>query len=154
MDAFRIPKIERDARILLDDGRTLDGRFFLSPAGPDGRPETVTAHLNDPAKDFVPFACDEDRFLLNKSGIISVTVPDPEAEVHDEDRSGEHRVAVRISLAGGTSLLGELSIVARPERSRVLDFLNASARFVPLFGGTQLTLVQKRYVVSVRASRD
>ena len=88
------------------------------------------------------------------AGIISVTVPEPDAEIHDEDRGGEHRVAVRVSLAGGTSILGEMSIVARPERSRVLDFLNASSRFIPLFGGSELTLVQKRFVVSVRASHD
>lgn len=154
MDEFKIPKIERAARILLDDGRILDGRFYLSPSGPDGRPETMTAYLNDASKEFVPFACDEDGFLLNKSGILTVTVPDPEREIHDEDRSGEHRVAVRVSLAGGTSLLGELAIVARPERSRVLDYLNAASRFVPLFGGSQLTLVQKRFIVSVRATRD
>ena len=57
---------------------------------------------------------------------------------------------MRISLAGGTSLLGRLAIRMPPERARVLDYLNSAPRFVPLLGERQVTLVQKHFVVTVR----
>ena len=151
MNEFRVPKLEQEVRIRLDDGRVLDGRLFLSPTGPEGRPETVLDHLNDPQQEFLPLACGDDRFLINKTGIITVTVTHADDE---PERAGEHRVAVRLSLAGGTHLIGTLAIVARPERSRVLDFLNAAPRFLSLEGEGHVTLVHKRYVVTVRASQD
>ena len=46
MDMFQVPRREAEARILLDDGRTLEGQLFLATAGPDGRPETVWERLN------------------------------------------------------------------------------------------------------------
>jgi hypothetical protein len=41
-----------------------------------------------------------------------------------------------------------------PERSRVLDYLNASKRFIPLFGDGTVTLVQRGFIVVVRSSDD
>ena len=38
-----------------------------------------------------------------------------------------------------------------PERSRVVDYLNAAGRFLPLFGEGVVTLVQRRFVVSLRS---
>jgi len=43
------------------------------------------------------------------------------------------------------------SIVMPPERSRVLDYLNAAGRFVPVFGEGAVTLVQRRFVVLARS---
>jgi hypothetical protein len=58
---------------------------------------------------------------------------------------------VRLSLTGGISLVGRFRISLPPERSRVLDFLNRAARFLPLVGQNRVTLVQRRYIVSVRS---
>ena len=152
MEIYRVPRREVPVRILVDDGRTLDGTLFTAETGAGGRPEDVLQHLNDSDKDFVPLVCGADSFLLNKAGIIWVQVSGAAAkEIAAEAGSGRH-VPVRLSLAGGISVVGKLVIVMPAERSRVLDYLNAAGRFLPLYGEATVTLVQRRFVVTVRSA--
>jgi len=151
MDIYRIPRREIPVRILLDDGRTLDGTLFTSETGPGGHPEDVLHHLNETSEDFVPLLCGRDSFLLNKAGIIWVQVAGtPAQEMTDESVAARH-VPARLSLAGGISVVGTLAIAMPPERSRVVDYLNAVGKFVPLLGEGTVTLVQRRFVVTVRS---
>lgn len=152
MNSYRIPRREVPVRLLLDDGRTLDGVFFTAEATPGGQPEGVLKHLNDAAEEFVPLRCGDDSFLLSKAGIVWVVLAGPyAAEVAAENGSGRP-APVRLSLAGGLGVVGTLSIMMPPERNRVLDYLNVAGRFIPLFGEEVVTLVQRGFVVSVRSS--
>ena len=154
MEVYRVPRREILVRILVDDGRTLDGTLFTAESGAGGCPEDVLAHLNDPAEDFVPLLCGSDSFLLNKAGILWVQLTgEPAAEIAENSGSGQS-VPVRLSLAGGLSIVGTLLIVMPPERSRVLDYLNASLRFLPLFGEGTVTLVQRSFLVTVRSGEE
>jgi hypothetical protein len=149
METYRVPCREVPVRILVDDGRTLDGKLFTAETGAGGRPEDVLTHLNDSGEDFVPVLCGADSLLLSKRRIISVQLTGPPAmELADEIGPGQ-RVPVRVSLAGGITVVGTLIVVMPLERSRVLDYLNASGRFLPLFGEGTVTLVHRRYVVTV-----
>ena len=151
MELYRIPRREVPVRILLDDGRTLDGTLFTSETGPGGGPEDVLHHLNETDEEFVPLLCGRDSFLLNKAGIIWVQLAGaPAREIADESVAAHH-VPARFSLAGGMSVVGTLAIVMPPERSRVVDYLNAAGRFLPLLGEGTVTLVQRRFVVTVRS---
>ena len=154
MEIYRIPRREVPARILLDDGRTLDGKVFTTDSVPGGRPEDVLHLLNDASEDFVPLVCGADSFLLNKAGIIWVQLSGVNAaEVAEHAESGRP-APVRLTLTGGLSLVGTLSIVMPPERARVIDYLNAAGRFVPLFGDGSVTLVRRSFVVSVRSAES
>jgi hypothetical protein len=152
MEQYRIPRRQVQARILLDDGRTLDGTVFTTDSVPGGRPEDVLHVLNDPSEDFVPLLCGEDSFLLNKAGIIWVQLTGATAEEVAEQSEAGRPAPVRLTLAGGLSLVGTLSIVMPPERARVIDYMNAAGRFLPLFGEGQVTLVRRSFVVSVRSA--
>ena len=89
MELYRIPRRQVQARILLDDGRTLDGTVFTTDSVPGGRPEDVLHLLNDPTEDFVPLVCGDDSFLLNKTGIIWVQLTgETAAEVAEQSESG------------------------------------------------------------------
>ncbi len=150
MDLFRVPRREAPVRLLLDDGRVLDAGFFTALTGPDGLPGRVVDRLNDPTEEFVALRSSLERFLVNKSGIVTVRVEgDPEEILGIEAGTGRH-VPVRLSLAGGTALVGRLVVVMPADRSRVIDYLNAIPRFFPLVGEGTVTLVQKNFVVSVR----
>ena len=151
MELYRIPRRQVQARILLDDGRTLDGTVFTTDSVPGGRPEDVLHLLNDPTEDFVPLVCGDDSFLLNKTGIIWVQLTGATAEEVAEQTESGRPAPVRMTLAGGLSLVGTLSIVMPPERARVIDYMNAAGRFLPLFGDGMVTLVRRSFVVSVRS---
>jgi hypothetical protein len=147
MDAYRIPRKAVPVRLLLDDGRRLEGELFVS-LGEGSDFEGVLHRLNDPSEEFVPLAVGDDRFLLQKAGVVTAELVDP-MELPDEP--GVHVVRARLSLMGGTALLGQLRVEMPPERARVLDYLNAAPRFVPVWGPSGVTLVQRRAIVSVRA---
>jgi hypothetical protein len=111
-------------------------------------------HLNDVGDDFVPLVCGRDSFLLNKAGIIWVQVAGGPAREIGADTASAQRISARVTLAGGVSVVGTLAIVMPPERSRAVDYLNAAGRFLPLFGEDGVTLVQRRFVVTVRSAED
>jgi hypothetical protein len=152
VEIYRVPRREVDVRILLDDGRTLDGSLFVSPTGVRGGPEDALHFLNTNSEDFIPLVCGKDSFLLNKAGIIWVQLTGGGAEeIASSNRTGR-LVPVRFTLTGGLSAVGTLAIVMPQERNRVVDYLNAAGRFVPLFGDGVATLVQRGFVVSVRSA--
>ena len=151
MEIYRIPRRATVVRILLDDGRSLDGQLFTSDLGPGGRPEHLLHHLNDAATEFVPLASGRESILINKAGIVWAQLTGEAAAEIALDAEGGNRVPVRLSLTGGISLVGVLSVVMPPERSRVLDYLNAAGRFIPIFGEGAVTLVQRRFVVLARS---
>ena len=151
MDIYRIPRREASVRILLDDGRTLDGTLFTAETGPGGRPEDVLHYLNETDEGFVPLLCGRDSFLLNKAGIVWVQLTGELAREIAVDAFDARHVPARVSLAGGLSVFGTLAIAMPPERSRVVDYLNAAGRFLPLLGEGTVTLVQCRFVVTVRS---
>jgi hypothetical protein len=95
--------------------------------------------------------CGRDSFLLNKAGIVWVQLTGALArEIAGETVDARH-VPARLSLAGGISVVGTLAIAMPPERSRVVDYLNAAGRFLPLLSEGTVTLVQCRFVVTVRS---
>ena len=154
MEIYRIPRREVPVRILLDDGRTLDGTLFTAKSGPAGHPEDVLHYLNESEEAFVPLVCGRDSFLLNKAGIVWVQLAGDWAREIVNSALDAHRVLARVSLAGGLSVVGTLAIAMPPERSRVEDYLNAAGRFLPLLGEGTATLVQSRFVVTVRSGQS
>jgi hypothetical protein len=158
MEIYRIPRREIPVRVLLDDGRTLDGTLFTHESGPGGRPQDVLHHLNESEGDFVPLVCGRDSFLVNKAGIVWVELAGEPAQEITSNAVGAQHVLARLRIAGGASVAGTLAIVMPPERSRVLDYLNAAGRFVALFREGTVTLVQRHFIVTVRsgegATRD
>jgi hypothetical protein len=149
MDIYRIPRREVCVKLLLIDGRHLDGTIFTSEIGSDGLPEQVLQHLNDPGEDFVPLVCGGEAFLLNKAGILWVQLAAALEGDGIENDALAVRIPTRLTLAGGLSVAGTLAIVMPPERSRAVDFLNAAGRFLPVHGDGTVTLVQRRFVVTV-----
>jgi hypothetical protein len=99
--------------------------LFTSEAGASGAPEDALQFLNANPEDFIPLMCGQDSFLLNKAGIIWVQLAGAGAdEIAAVSRIGR-LVPVRLTLAGGISVVGTLSIVMPPDRARVLDYMNA-----------------------------
>jgi len=154
LDRFQIPRRQVEARLLLDDGSTLEGHLYTALVGAEGRPETVQDRLNDLSEEFLPLACGPDRFLLNKAGILLCEVREGQGELERLAGAGGRLVPVRLTLVGGVGVVGTLRVVMPPERSRVLDYLNRAPRFIAIEGPGKVTLVQRRFIVTVRSEAD
>ncbi len=155
MEIFRLPMREVAARVLMDSGESLEGVLYVVAEGPDGHPGRLVDRLNDPTEEFVPMSWKGDSVLINKSGMLTVRLKESGFdEVPDAGEQPEHTVPVRVTLAGGHGLLGRFFVSMPPERARVLDYLNAAPRFVPLLGEQNVTLVQRRYIHNVRTLAD
>jgi hypothetical protein len=148
---YQVPRREVGATVFLDDGRTLECTLFTAVSSPEGGPQRVLERLNDSGEEFVPVSCGDDRFLVSKTGIVTVRITERD-ELDAMETDAGREVPVRLCLAGGTSLVGRFRIVMPPERSRVIDYLNEASRFVPLIGEDRLTLVQRRYIVTVHSA--
>jgi hypothetical protein len=66
-----------------------------------------------------------------------------------EDELYESRHDVRLELIGGGELAGELLYSMPQDHARVADYLNAAGRFVRLWVGERLLLVNKAYIERV-----
>ena len=154
MEIYRVPRREVLVRILVEDGRTLEGTLFTAESGAGGYPEDVLQHLNHQDESFVPLLSGDESFLLNKAGIVWVQLTGSAAmEIRDEVGVGRP-VPVVFSLAGGSSVAGTVVIVMPLERSRALDYLNSAGTFVPVFVEGTATLVQRRFIVTVRCGDE
>lgn len=98
-----------------------------------------------------------DRFLVfNKAAVVWVGIPlasgqlpveesaeATETELYDTQRE------VEVELSTGASLRGNVLYSLPPESARVADYLNQPGRFMRLWTGDQVYLINKAYVLSV-----
>ncbi len=151
MDDLRVPKRRVSAEVLLPGGAGRRITLFLAEAAPaHAGPERPSDILNA-GDGFVP-AWDEDAraiTFLNVGGLAVVRV-DRDLEQTAADAltlPTEHEVEVLLE-SGGT-LRGLVSYLRPPDRSRLVDYLNEPAPFVPLLEERAIALVNKRHVARV-----
>ena len=152
MDTFRVPRRQVEATVLLEGGLELDGKLFTPELGPNGEPGRLQDRLNDPTKDFLPLSTARGPLLLNTGWIVSVRLAAGEEPEESGEPGGHEAMAVHLRLAGGSTVMGKLPFSMPPERSRLLDFLNAGPRFVKLIDEGGTILVQRRFIVTARES--
>jgi hypothetical protein len=151
MEKYRVPQREFPVRITLVNGETLDGVLFAPATGPDGAPGRLVDRLNDAEEHFLPLARSGQAGLLQKGSVVAVHL-DPvlgAAELHDGEHARE--VRIRVILETNLELEGDVNYTMPPEKGRILDYLNAAPRFVPLLTGEGTTLFNRERVVRVEA---
>ena len=135
-------------RVLLDNGRKLEGGFYASGARTDGTPGRLIDRLNDDTEEFLPLAGRYET-LLNRACIISVELATGEEQAEGIENQVAREQQVEIALIGGTTLSGWIRFLMPEERGRLLDYLNAAPRFIPIIGDNRVTLVHRRFIVSM-----
>ena len=136
-------------RVTLENGRTVEGGLYVPAIGPDGQPGRLLDRLNDATERFLPLAGRHET-LLNKSAIVSVQL----ASGHERAEGIEHEVAreqqVRMALRQGEVVDGWIRYLMPEEKARLLDYLNAAPAFIPVIGERRVTLVQRRFILSIQ----
>ena len=146
---FRVEKLRRAVRVVLTDGRRLDGDVFLAERSRiRAEPQEPIDLLNEDAP-FFPFFLDEQEvLLLAKSQVSRLETAAPEGDPSADMPDGA--MAVEITLIDGSAISGFVPLEKRGEQTRLLDFLNGyTKRFMPVFWGEQVVLVNRLLIASV-----
>ena len=154
MEKFRVPRREVEVSVLLADGQELEGVFYAPEAGPDGGPGRLLDRLNDPTEDFVPLSHQGENFLVNKMRVVWVQLGVGQTRYERADSEGAQEAKVRLGFGHERTLDGRLAYIMPPERSRLLDYLNAAEGFIPLLGEERATLINRKFVSMVQSLAD
>jgi hypothetical protein len=150
MKIFRVPQREIAAHITMEDGEVLDGILYVPATGHGGGPGRLGERLNDEDERFIPLAQDRQAFLVNKTRIMLVELPQGEEELEfQEAESGKER-EVEVGMKGGLQLTGRLKYTMPVEKERILDYINAAPMFIPMLRDGRVVLVNGRYLVSLK----
>lgn len=146
---FRVEKLRRAVRVVLTDGRRLDGDVFLAERTKSrAEPQEPIDLLNEDAPFFPFFLNEQEVLLVAKEQVTRVETSAPDAEASADMPDGA--MAVEITLIDGSSISGFVPLEKRGEQTRLLDFLNGYLkRFIPVFWGEQVCLVNRSLIASV-----
>jgi hypothetical protein len=146
---FRVEKLRRAVRIVLTDGRRLDGEVFLAERMRiRAEPQEPIDMLNEDVPFFPFFLNEQELLLLAKDQVTRVETAAPEGDLSAEMPDGA--MAVEITLIDGATISGFVPLEKRGEQTRLLDFLNGyMKRFIPVFWGEQVCLVNRFLIASV-----
>ena len=145
---FRVEKLHRAVRVVLTDGRRLDGDVFLAERTRiRAEPQEPIDLLNEAAPFFPLFVNEQEVLLVAKDQVTRVETGAPEG---DSAEMPDGAMAVEITLIDGSTISGFVPLEKRGEQTRLLDFLNGYVkRFMPVFWGEQVCLVNRFLIASV-----
>lgn len=149
INRFRVEKLRRAVSVVLTDGRRLEGDVFLAERSRSrAEPEEPIDLLNGD-EPFFPFFLDEQEvLLLAKAQVVRAEASAAEGSLSADMPDGA--MAVEITLIDGSAVSGFVPVEKRGEHTRLLDFLNGYVkRFIPVFWGEQVCLVNRMQVASV-----
>jgi len=144
---LRVPKLPVAVELALDGRAPRPVEIYLAEQrAHDPRPDDV-ADLFDEPTPFLPArdVGEGEVVVLRKEAVAWIALP----VRRDDDELYEARRDVRVELRGGGGLDGELLYSPPEGRSRVVDHLNGAGRFVRLFSGDRVYLVNTAYIVRV-----
>ena len=149
INRFRIEKLRRAVSVVLTDGRRLEGDVFLwERTRVRAEPEEPIDLLNDGDPFFPFFLDDQEVLLLAKAQVIRAETAAPDGSLAADMPDGA--MAVEIMLIDGSAISGFVPVEKRGEHTRLLDYLNGcTKRFIPVFWGEQVCLVNRLQIASV-----
>jgi hypothetical protein len=153
VDELRIPKRAVRVDITRSDGSRFEAEVYLAEFAPGHvGGERLSEMLN--AGPFLP-ARDVAQNKMHFLNCRRVAVARVAREIEADDDAAAHTIPteheVRVTLSSGQTLQGLITYVLPPERSRLIDFLNAAPLFIPLVEADHLALVNRELVVEIES---
>lgn len=149
---LRIRKEPLEVELVLAGEPPRRVELFLAEHGSHGFDRQSVLELMEQSDSFLP-ACDHETGnweSFHTRSVVWIAIPRSPAD--GEESGGElydRRRFVRVWLTGGASLEGEILYSAPEESARVVDVMNRKERFLRLWSGDRLFLVNKDSVLRV-----
>ncbi len=145
---YRIPKERVTVRMLLRS-QTMHSFELFVPIRPEPRPPgQILRELLEQDRPFFPGRdLDADEFvLISRDSVVWAEVhKDPDHELGQLELY-DYKQRVRVELAVGARIDGDVYYSAPSANARLMDHLNGPERFVFLHGNDRVVLVNKSYV--------
>lgn len=154
MDQFRVPQRKIAVELTLPGGRKMDGETYAPETGRGGEPGRLLDRLNDGRERFLPVTHSSGGALVRKRSIVAVRLGPGDAEREGCAGDHEREVRVEIALEEGLALEGRVAYTLPADRCRLLDYFNASSRFIALLNSEGATLINTDRVVEIRRLDD
>jgi hypothetical protein len=151
---LKIPKKTVPVELNLSGQETCEVEFFLAEYHPcSWRHQNVLDLLED-GNAFLPakVAHHDARLLFNKDTVVWVGIPlraDPALAEIEPEELFDIKHEIRLELTDGSKLDGQLLYAAPPDRSRIVDYMNAPGRFFRLWREDHVYLVNKAFLLRI-----
>jgi hypothetical protein len=151
---FRVEKTKTDAVILLSDGESVRGYFFVAHASPrSSGPELVGELLNAEAG-FFPFELHDDKsgaqtVLYNRHHVVTVALADAEAR-RDPGYEVARQRFVSVLLSNGARISGSVRVYRPEGRDRLSDWARQAEVFRYIETDTVTMLVNVAHIIEVK----
>lgn len=158
--SLRTPTIALPVRLALQGDQATPAALFVPDLPRQSRAQLLDdlAAVLDEDRDFVPVLFGERRVLVNRSAMAYVAVarrsPNEDDEISDVHTLYDHRCPVAVTLHDGTPLRGTLLFSSPADRARLVDFINLGPRFVRVWTGDELFLVQRSAIRTLCESTE
>jgi hypothetical protein len=146
---LRVPQREVQAEVELYGRDRRSGHLYVPAIAPGGGAGRLCDRLNDPSEQFLALTDDGPGCLISKDRIVKVVLDADQREVELETEVEMREVKVRVDLAGTDAVEGTLPYNMPPDRGRLIDYLNAAPRFIPLIGSNRFALLNRDYLTVV-----
>jgi hypothetical protein len=147
---LRVPKHPVTVELALDGRAPRTVEIYLAEQrAHDFRAEDVSDLFDGPAPFLPARDLDESEIVVVRKDAIVWAALSPTPGGPGSDDLYDQRHAVRVELRGGAGLDGELLYSPPEGKCRVVDHLNQCGRFVTLWCGERLYLVNAAFIVRV-----
>jgi hypothetical protein len=150
---YRVETVRRSVALTMIGGETLRGSVFIHSSS--HRPfelEDISEVFNS-GEEFFPLELEtEEVILISKARVAEVT-DDGGEDTSDQPLFGSPAptALLQVVLIGGEVRVGSIRLEARPDRARVLDYLNRlNARFLTLYTSNEARLINRSLIDRVR----
>jgi hypothetical protein len=151
---FRVEKTKTDAVILLPDGETVRGYFFVAHASPRSSGPELVGELLNAETGFFPFEVHDDNsgpqtVLYNRHHVVTVALADAEAR-RDPGYEVARQRFVSVLLSNGARISGSIRVYRPEGRDRLSDWARQAEVFRYIETDTVTMLVNVAHIIEVK----
>jgi hypothetical protein len=150
---YRIETTRKAVIITMRNGDEVRGHVFIHFSSYRPFELEDVSELFNAESPFLPFELENSEvILISKERVAEVAAARGENASDQSPREGRIPTAlVQIHLVGGEVRLGSIRLETRPDRARVLDYLNAlTSRFLTLYTSNEARLINRSLIDRVR----